>query len=267
MTVFINREDCEHVRIANDSGADVAQYEFAVVGPFAAIADEAIVSNAVGSFAVEEGIQFQTDDLQTSEDTFAIVGAPVYWDKTTGKFSDTLTEGYYRIGFVVLAKDGNGVIVVEKQRYATLIPATLVDIQAEVTAIQALAGIPFKKTVTLTALAAGTPVDILTDAQVGAGKKAYVTSFLSKVNGATAWTDATATIVKIQDSSATVGVTVAKAQMTGNAILGLQSTGVTLGDAVVLGAGFTTAKGLVIVADANFTAGSDYVVTVTGFVA
>ena len=33
MKVFIEKERCDHVRIANDTGADLEQYEFGVVGP------------------------------------------------------------------------------------------------------------------------------------------------------------------------------------------------------------------------------------------
>lgn len=266
--VYIEQEVVEHVRIKNGSGANMAQYEFGVVGPYAAVADEAVASNAVGPYHVEQGLVIQTDELTEAEDTFATIGQNVYWNATTRKFSDTLTVGYYHVGNLLTVKDSGGVIRFEKRRYASVVPASLVDIQAEVTAAKALAGIPFHKVVTLTAAAAGTAVDILTDANVGSGKKAYITHILVTVGGATAWTDDTATVVKIQDknSSAVVGVTIAKAQLTNAAILGMLSAGVTLADAVKLGTGFTAAKGLVVVADANFAAGSNLAVTVAGFV-
>jgi hypothetical protein len=266
--VYIEKENVEHVRIKNDSGADMAQYEFGVVGPFAAVADEAVENNAVGPFHIEQGLLIQTDELTTSEDTFATSGQNVYWNATTRKFSDTLTEGYYLVGNLITIKNSAGIIWFEKRRYASLVPASLVDIQAEVTAAKALAGIPFHKVVSLTAAAAATPVDILTDANVGSGKKAYITHLLVTVGGATAWTDDTATIVTIQDKNGTavVGATIAKAQLTNAAILGMLSTGVTLGAAIKSGTGFTTAKGLVVVADANFAAGSTLAVTVAGFV-
>lgn len=123
MTVFIEKERCDHVRIANDTGVAMIQYEFGVVGPFAAVADEDIAIAAVGSFHVEEGIQIQVAavDLKALELTFGTVGAPVYWDAATNKFSDTSTIGYYRVGFVILAKDANGVVVFEKTRYAVVV--------------------------------------------------------------------------------------------------------------------------------------------------
>ena len=119
-----------------------------------------------------------------------------------------------------------------------------------------------------TAATAGTAVHILTDAEVGS-KKAYVTGAILKVDGATAWTDSTGTVVTVQDTngSPVVGLTYAKAQLTGNAVLVLGSTGVTIGDAVSDGSGFTAAKGLDIIADSNFDAGSDIKVTVFGFIA
>ncbi len=256
MTVYIEKEQCDHVRILNGTGAALSQFEFAIVGPFAGVADEGVESAAVGSFHVEGGIQVQASDLQTSEDTFATVGQSVYWNSATKKFSDTYKAGYYRVGYLLTAKDSDGVILFEKSRYATLIPSS------------ELAGTAFRKTVTLTSAAAGTAVEILADAAVGTGRKAYIVDFLVGIDGSTAWTDSTATIVKIQDTNGTpvVGATLAKAQLTANAVLGKTSTGVTLGDAIKVGDGFTTAKGLVVIADANFAAGSDLVVTVFGFI-
>ena len=120
-TVYINREENDHVRFENDTGADLVQYEATVVGPYAAVADEAIKGGEVGSFHVEEGIQCQISDLVYGEDTFDTVGQPVYFDPATGDFSDTDDAGYYLWGYLVLAKDSKGMIVVEKRRYAVLV--------------------------------------------------------------------------------------------------------------------------------------------------
>ena len=121
-TVFIEKELCTHVRIANDTGAALLQYELAVVGPFAGVADEVIAIDAVGSFHVEEGIQVQASNLTDDEDTFATSGQAVYLD-ASGDFSDTSTEGYYLVGYLLVAKNSDGVIVFEKTRYATVVPA------------------------------------------------------------------------------------------------------------------------------------------------
>jgi hypothetical protein len=269
MTVFIEKEKCDHVRIKNGTGADLAQYEFAIVGPYAAVADEAIASNAVGSLHVEEGIQIQTTDLHATQNTFATVGAPVYWDNATKKFSDTLTEDYYLVGYLLVAKNSDGVIVFEKERYAKLVPASLVDIQAEVdaaelaiAAITAEAGIPFKATATLTSAAGATEVVLLADAKVGAGKKVYLHSIFASVDGATEW--ATATKVQVKDSADVVGAEFAVSGLTANASLTIDDA--TLKEPISKGAGFTAAKGLEIVADANGT-GSNLIVTVFGYIA
>ncbi len=128
--------------------------------------------------------------------------------------------------------------------------------------------IPFEVTATLTAAAAGTAVHVLAEASVPAGKKAYVTGMLLNVNGATAWTDLTATGLTIQDTNGTpaVGITIPKALLLGNALLSLFTPTMTLANLILRGTGFTTAKGIDIVADANFAAGSDIYVTLTGVI-
>lgn len=117
---YIQRERNDHIRVENVTGADLAQYEFTVNVPWAAVADEAIADGAVGSMHVEEGIQIQVDNLVATEDTFATVGQDVWFDPTTGDFSDTDTAGYFHVGYLITAKDANGMIVFEKTRYATL---------------------------------------------------------------------------------------------------------------------------------------------------
>ncbi|SRR6266487_4951230 len=154
--------------------------------------------------------------------------------------------------------------------YATKLidEAAIVAAQADATAALS-AGRPFRVTGTLTAAAAATAIHVLLDATVGTGKKAYLTHMILNVNGATAWTDATATLVKVQDTNGTplIGPTVPKALLIANANIGLTSISVTLGNAVARGTGFTTAKGLDIIADANFAAGSDIYVTLVGYIA
>ena len=131
-----------------------------------------------------------------------------------------------------------------------------------------LAVVPFVRTAQLTAAAAGTPVEVLANADVGNGRSAVVFDMILNVGGGTAWTDATATVVKLQDKNGSPVdlVTVAKAQLTGNAVLGLLSTGVTLAAPIKEGTGTTDGKGIDIVADANFAAGSTINVTVIGFI-
>ena len=119
--VYIQQESVDHVRFINDTGADVSQYDFNVVGPYAAVADEDISSAAVGPWHVEEGIHIQTTDLKTGENTFATRGQAVYFDATNLEFSDTSTAGYYLVGYLTEVKDANGMIVFEKLRYAEVV--------------------------------------------------------------------------------------------------------------------------------------------------
>lgn len=123
---------------------------------------------------------------------------------------------------------------------------------------------PFKKTATLSASAAGTAVNIVDG--VNQNETVYISGMILKVDGATAWTDATGTIVKIQDNSSVVGITIPKALLVGNAVLYLHSASVVLGDAITEGVGFTMGSRIEILADDNFTAGSDIKCTLFGYI-
>jgi len=118
---YVIKEVVDHIMFTNDTGAALNQGDFAVVGPYAAIADEDIASLAEGSLFVQEGIQIQVDDLVTGENTFATLGQEVYFNTTTSEFSDTETVGYHLVGYLTMAKDSNGKIEFEKLRYAELV--------------------------------------------------------------------------------------------------------------------------------------------------
>ena len=120
-TVYISRENNDHVEFVNDTGGNLDQYQPCVVGPYAAVADQAVTGAVVASFHVEQGLEVQADNLTTAEDTFATPGQPVYLDAAAGDFSDTETPGYYLWGYLKRVKDANGMIVIEKRRYAVLI--------------------------------------------------------------------------------------------------------------------------------------------------
>jgi len=123
-TVYIESEDVAHLRLYNDTGAALAQYEFAVIGDLAGVADEAIASLGTGSVHVEDGLVIQTTNLETSEDTFATPNQSVYFNTADGKFSDTETAGYYLVGQLTQVKDAAGMIKFTKFRNATLIVGT-----------------------------------------------------------------------------------------------------------------------------------------------
>lgn len=118
MAVFRESVAQRSVVFPNNTGADLAQGDFAVVGPFAGIADEDITNGAIGYFHVEEGVRVNTDDLVYGEDTFATLGQPVFWDSSSLSFSDTETAGYYLVGYLLEAKRADGAITFEKRRYA-----------------------------------------------------------------------------------------------------------------------------------------------------
>jgi hypothetical protein len=131
------------------------------------------------------------------------------------------------------------------------------------------AGIPFMVTGKLVASTAGTAVHLVPAASVPAGKKIHIRSFLLNVSGSTAWTDSTATKVILQDTAASpvLAFDIAKAVLTTNKVIdSFGATSVTAYAPVLTGAGLTAAKGLDIKADANFAAGSDIYVTVSGYI-
>lgn len=118
-TVYIQKEGLDHVNLINDTGADLAQYEFAVVGGLCLVADEAIVDGARGSFHIAGDMVSQIDTFVSGELTFATANAPVYFKEATGEFSDTSTVGYQKVGIVHTVKNSNGVVLVLFDRNAT----------------------------------------------------------------------------------------------------------------------------------------------------
>ena len=257
---FVEKEPCDYAYLKNTSGADVVAGEFCIIGAYGAIAQEAIASNAYGGFLIGDGAIVQSSELTTAEDTFGTVGQYVYWNNTSKDFSDTATTGYYKVGQLTIAKT-NGVITFNKFEKAEIVSSSVADLETIVTANAALGGRFFKKTATLSSAAAATPVHVLTDAEVGAGKKAYVSQVFFSVDGGTNW--ATTATISLRDTagSPVVGCTVATSALTGNAMVQLADA--TLLAPIADGVGFTTAKGLDIVGNANGT-GSNLLVTVFG---
>ena len=100
MTVFVDKEKNEHVRVYNGSESAIVAGQFVVLDGYCGIADEAIASGSYGSIHVEEGIEVQSSDLVTGEKTFATLGQKVYWKAADSAFSDTETAGYYVVGAV-----------------------------------------------------------------------------------------------------------------------------------------------------------------------
>lgn len=260
---FVKKEPAGYALLKNTTGAIVSAGEFCILGDLGAIAQEEIAIDAYGGFLIGSGTEVQTATLTDSEDTFDTVDQIVYWNDTTKSFSDKLTVGYYKVGQLKTVNSG-GVIVFTKFERAEIVSSDVQTLEAVVTANAALGGRFFKKTATLTSAAAAIPVSILTDAEVGSGKKAYVSKVYFSVDGDDNW--ATTTAVTLQDTADNpiVGASVAVAGLIGNAMFDEGSEKVTLGEAIIDGDGFTAGKGLVIAGDANGTDGSDLIVTVFG---
>ena len=129
-------------------------------------------------------------------------------------------------------------------------------------------GVPFRKTVTLKSADAETPVSIIADADVGTGKSVYITGFYANVNGAVAWSGTgNNVIVRDRASPSVAAITMADATALGaDSQLLFGSTGVTLGDGIKDGTGMTATKGIELVADGAFAAGSNLIVTICGFI-
>lgn len=120
-TVYIQKEDVDHINLINDTGAELAQFELTVIGGLVLVADEVIASAARGSFHVEEDLVLQfdaTNDGVSGELTFGTADANVYWKPSTGEFSDTATAGYYKVGIVHTVKNTNGIVLFVKARNA-----------------------------------------------------------------------------------------------------------------------------------------------------
>ena len=249
---FVEKEPAGYQFLRNTSGAEVVAGEFCIIGGFAAIAQETIAANAWGNFLTGSGALVQSAELTNAEDTFGTPGAYVYWNNTDKSFSDKVTTGYYKVGQLNTAK-ASGVITFNKFERAEIVSSDVATLEAVVTANAALGGRFFKKTATLTSAAAATPVHLLTDAEVGAGKKAYVSKVFLSVDGAVNW--GTTATVTLQDTagSPVVGLTAAVAGLTANAMIDEGNSNVTLAAPIADGAGFTTAKGLDIAGNANGT--------------
>lgn len=257
MTIYTRSERADDARLKNNSGGALVMNQLVVLGARVYAANGAIPDGEIGGFGLlplGEVFEVAAADLKSGEDTFLTENQAVYFDPLTSKISDTATDDYIQVGILQSDKDSNGIRVVAVN-------------QRTVTA-QDASGEFISRTATLTAAAAGTPVHVIPAALVAAGKKFYPLGLILKVNGATAWTDSTGTIVRLKDTAASpvVLASFAKAQLTANAVLDAVSTGVTLGTGMSLGLGMTAAKGIDIDADSDFDAGSDIVVTLFGIV-
>lgn len=271
------REVGDQVTVTNNLGRTAVYGEIVNLDGMYGIVMEhdGIADNATGRMYVLQPNTLVSTSQVNATDTF-VVGQPIYFLSGGAVAAGTLEaddgDGAVAIGTIREefgaggAQTGVAFIpysqVVNYGRYNTRLTAA----EGFIADLQKGPGIPFRKTVTLTSAAATTAVEIIADAAVGTGKCVYITGFYANVNGGDAWVG-DGTVVTIADtaSSPVAAITFAKAQLTTNAQLMFGST-VTLGDGIKDGTGMTEAKGLTIVGDGAFTAGSDLIVTITGFI-
>ena len=253
------------VRVA--VSAAVLQGDFVVVLPWCGIATHEVTAADITAGAAGSGLAYldldvseQEIDATAASAMFTAIGNKV-WLSSAPAFAASGAPGSYLVGYCTIPSVAASPYSFRFKNIGEAIAFADVDSVA-------LSGIPFRKTVKIVSTAAGTAVPIIPAASVPGTSKIFVTDMLAVVSDSTAWAT-TGTIVKIQDTAGTpvVGVTMAVAALTANAKLNLCTANVTLGDAVKKGTGFTVAKGLNLVGDADFGAGSDLYVTVCGFIA
>lgn len=123
---------------------------------------------------------------------------------------------------------------------------------------------PFFVTSTLHSLSAATPVIALADSNLGAGQSAYLENYRATVSGGVGWLAITS--VQITDNTGAVLVTIPILNLVGNALLGPFTTGITNAASYSQSTGTTMGSGLRIVANANGSAGSDLIFTLSGYI-
>lgn len=117
-----NPSNLKVVRMYNDTGAALSQYEPTVIGHRFAVCVEAggIANGSKGAFAIGAMV-LQSTNLKSGELTFGTKAADVYFDPSDKTFSDTETAGYYRVGQVDEVKDSDAMIQILTDETALLI--------------------------------------------------------------------------------------------------------------------------------------------------
>lgn len=122
----------------------------------------------------------------------------------------------------------------------------------------------FFKTVTLNPLTAATAVNIIPDAQVGATRAPCILGYAFHINGATAWSGGTGTLVALTDTAGTSIISLAAAILTANNVVETKVANVTYSANFIATRQGTSGLGLQIKADNNFGAGSPIIAMVYG---
>lgn len=104
------------IRIINDTGAKINQFDFAVIGGvFCGVANLDSEDGEALELTVEDGLQVLTDNIGAA--LFAGAQAEeVFWNDTTKEFTDTSAVGLFLVGHTITGKDSNGNILFDKLR-------------------------------------------------------------------------------------------------------------------------------------------------------
>lgn len=272
------REVGDQATVTNNLGRTALYGEIVSLdGMYGIVMDhDGIADNATGRIYVLQPDTLISTSQINATSTF-VAGAAIYFkaggSTAAGTLEDSADGSAVAIGTIESAGGS-----AEAQTYVVFRPYSQIvdyggyddrldDVEAVVDALAEDPGIPFRKTVKLTAVGAETPVSIIADAAVGAGKSVYITGFYANVDGADVW-DGTGNNVIVRDRAGTpvAAITLPDSILTTNAQLMFGSTGVVLGDGIKDGTGMTPAKGIEIVGDGAFSDGSDLIVTVCGFI-
>ena len=272
------REVGEQVTVTNDLGRTAVYGEIVLLDGMYGIVMEhdGIADAATGRIYV-----LQPDTListaQINKDSEFVAGDAIYFKAggsgAAGTLEDSAADSAVAIGTIESAKGTSGAHTsVSFRPYSQVVNYgnynnRLTAAEGFIADLKNDPGIPFRKTVTLKAADATTPVSIIADAAVGTGKCVYITGFYANVDGGTDWSGTgDNVIVRDRASSPVSAITLPDSILKGNAQLMFGSTDVDLGDGIKDGTGMTTATGLEIVGDDVFSDGSDLIVTITGFI-
>jgi hypothetical protein len=128
----------------------------------------------------------------------------------------------------------------------------------------------FARTATLKAAEAGTRVHLLPASELGEDQKAYPLGFFLVLAGEEPWSGGTGSRVFLADSGVDLVyrfASIATSALMPGSFISPSAGGVTLDAEFGLAVGGRPGKGIDIVADGNFEAGSDLAVTVYGYIA
>lgn len=111
----VGNESGSHILVpAADQAYD--QYDMCVSEPWCGIVDNGVAITEEFTMHVTEGIQIDTDEIETGA-TFTTFGQQVWYNPTTKLYTDTEDADVYLVGYVIIPTNADGVMRFEKRRY------------------------------------------------------------------------------------------------------------------------------------------------------